>query len=160
MQTNRTNGAKGALLDEYEKVVAQLQVVLKDIPDTELAAIADPNTQDSDCRSIQTVLAHVIRAGYCYAIDIRNLQGEHLNFPERQLLISADGYIRELDHMFQYNQKVLDDYPNLKLSEKDNDKKILTSWGQLYDVEQLMEHAIVHILRHRRQIEKFLMQLR
>jgi hypothetical protein len=30
-----------------------------------------------------------------------------------------------------------------------------THWGQTYDLEQLLEHAIVHILRHRRQIERF-----
>ena len=34
-------------------------------------------------------------------------------------------------------------------------EKIHSPWGVVYDVEQLMEHAIVHILRHRRQIEKF-----
>jgi len=27
-------------------------------------------------------------------------------------------------------------------------------WGQRYDLEQLLEHAIVHVLRHRRQIER------
>jgi hypothetical protein len=32
---------------------------------------------------------------------------------------------------------------------------MMTSWGQLYDIEQLMEHAIVHVLRHRRQIEQY-----
>ena len=31
--------------------------------------------------------------------------------------------------------------------------------GKAYDFEQLMEHAIVHILRHRRQIERFLREL-
>jgi hypothetical protein len=30
-----------------------------------------------------------------------------------------------------------------------------TRWG-LYNIEMMFEHAIVHILRHRRQIEKFL----
>ena len=39
-------------------------------------------------------------------------------------------------------------------------KKIVVKWGQTYDPEQLFEHAIVHILRHRRQIERFLLQLR
>ena len=28
-------------------------------------------------------------------------------------------------------------------------------WGPTYDLEQLLEHAIVHILRHRRQIDKW-----
>ena len=31
-------------------------------------------------------------------------------------------------------------------------------WGVRYDLEQLLEHAVVHILRHRRQIEKFIQQ--
>ena len=33
-----------------------------------------------------------------------------------------------------------------------------TGWGVTYNLEQLLEHAIVHILRHRRQIEKFVLQ--
>jgi hypothetical protein len=33
-----------------------------------------------------------------------------------------------------------------------------TAWGQVYDFEQFMEHAIVHVLRHRRQIERFLIK--
>ena len=33
--------------------------------------------------------------------------------------------------------------------------KMIVRWGPQYDLEQLLEHAIVHILRHRRQIEKF-----
>lgn len=30
-----------------------------------------------------------------------------------------------------------------------------TRWCVNYNIDQLLEHAIVHILRHRRQIEKF-----
>lgn len=33
--------------------------------------------------------------------------------------------------------------------------KIDTRWKVTYDFEQLLEHAIVHILRHRRQVENF-----
>ncbi|HUQ34137.1 MAG TPA: hypothetical protein VM095_18595, partial [Pyrinomonadaceae bacterium] len=33
---------------------------------------------------------------------------------------------------------------------------IKTRWGAVYDAEGLLEHAIVHLLRHRRQIEKFI----
>jgi uncharacterized damage-inducible protein DinB len=35
---------------------------------------------------------------------------------------------------------------------------IRSGWGVTYDAEQLLEHAIVHVLRHRRQIEKFIHQ--
>jgi hypothetical protein len=34
--------------------------------------------------------------------------------------------------------------------------RINSRWGVQYDMEQMLEHAIVHILRHRRQIERFL----
>lgn len=34
--------------------------------------------------------------------------------------------------------------------------KFNTRWKVTYDFEQLMEHAIVHILRHRRQVENFI----
>ena len=34
---------------------------------------------------------------------------------------------------------------------------MLSPWGVTYNLEQLLEHAIVHILRHRRQIEKFML---
>lgn len=33
-----------------------------------------------------------------------------------------------------------------------------TGWEVTYNLEQLLEHAIVHLLRHRRQIEKFMLQ--
>ena len=61
--------------------------------------------------------------------------------------------------MFNYNLLLFEDYPNLELCENDYTKKILVRWGQTYDVEQLLEHAIVHILRHRLQIELFKSQL-
>jgi hypothetical protein len=34
--------------------------------------------------------------------------------------------------------------------------RIAARWGPTYDLEQLLEHAIVHVLRHRRQIERLL----
>ena len=38
--------------------------------------------------------------------------------------------------------------------------KMRVRWGPVYDLEQMLEHAIVHILRHRRQIERFLTEPR
>lgn len=155
-KTYRNNGTIGALLDEYERAVQDLKDVLKTVASSELQAIVDDKTADADCRSIQTVLTHVVRSGYGYATYIRRQQGESLDFPERQLLFSISDYHDALDKMFAYNVQLFEDYPNITLEEINADKKILVNWGQLYDIEQLMEHAIVHILRHRRQIERFL----
>ena len=156
----RNNGAIGALLDEYERAIKDLQQALKTVTAEELTTIVDDKTADIDCRSIQTILSHVVRSGYGYAIYVRKKQGETLDARTSILLESVDAYNRALDDMFAFNVQLFEDYPNLALEEFEADKKILVRWGQLYDVEQLFEHAIVHILRHRRQIERFLLRLR
>lgn len=157
MKTYRDNGAIGALLDEYEKVIDELKQVISSVTDEQLVKILDSETKAEDCRSIQTVLTHVLRAAYCYVICIRNSLGESLPFPERIKLESAQAYMNELDQALAYNVLLFKDFPNIGLEENDPSKKILTNWGQRYDVEQLMEHAIVHVMRHRRQIERFLL---
>ena len=156
----RNSGTTGALLDEYERAIKDLKEVLKTVAPIELTTIADDKTIDEDCRSIQTILSHVVRSGYGYAIYVRKQQGETVDFRTSQLLESVDAYNAALDDMFAFNVQLFADYPNLALEEFEADKKILVRWGQLYDVEQLFEHAIVHILRHRRQIERFLLRLR
>lgn len=160
LNSYRNNGAIGALLDEYERAIKDLKVVLKAVTPSELTTIVDDKTADEDCRSIQTILSHVVRSGYGYAIYVRKYQGEMLDFRTNTLLESVDAYNAALEDMFAFNVQLFADYPNLTLEEFETDKKILVRWGQLYDVEQLFEHAIVHILRHRRQIERFLLRLR
>lgn len=160
MKQYRNNGSIGAILDEYEKSIDELKKLLNNINNEHLKAIADVKTKDPDCRSIQTVLTHVIRAGYCYIIEIRKSLGEQIDYVERKTLNTVEQYKTELDKMFIFNEQLFKDYPNLKLEEKDPNKKIKVAWEQLYDAEQLLEHAIVHILRHRRQIECFLIKLK
>lgn len=148
-------GAVGGLLDEYEKAILELQTVLKDISDQELITIADAKTEDKNCRSVQTVMAHVVRAVYSYAIYIKSLSGIDIKRPDELYLSSAAEYIQQLDDAFAFTVDVFKGVEDQELEEFNASKKILTSWGQLYDIEQLSEHAIVHILRHRRQIQRF-----
>ena len=155
-KTYRNTGAIGALLDEYERALFDLIRLIEPIPEPQLSFIVDRETRDDDCRSIQTILTHVVRAGFAYATYIRIDQGEELAFRSRQTLESSEKYIEALNQMFQFTAQVFEVYPSLRLEENDENEKMLVSWGQRYDVEQLMEHAIVHILRHRRQIERFL----
>jgi len=156
----RNNGAIGALLDEYEKTIIDLQKVITTVSNNELVTIVDEITEDPDCKSIQTVLIHVISSGYNYVVVIRNYLGESIKYKEGILLNSIEEYATELEKMFQYNVQLFEDYPNIEIENYNNEKKIVVRWGQRYDVEQLLEHAIVHVLRHRRQIEKFLLILR
>ncbi len=160
MDSYRDSGAVGALLDEYEKAVQELQQLISTIPDKDLTIIVDPHTSNSDCVSIQSVLTHTVRAGVLYVQEIRKHLGEDIVFFKREKFETIQEYSKELDKMFQMNVKLFEDYPDLALEENDASKKLKVAWGQLYDVEQLYEHAIVHVLRHRRQLERFLLKLR
>ncbi len=102
MKNYRTNGAVGALLDEYEKALSELKEIIKTLTDKELSTIADAETKDEDCRSIQTILSHLVRAGYTYAIYIRNQQGENLEFRTKTKRQTAAKYIIDLEVMFAY----------------------------------------------------------
>lgn len=152
------DGAIGAMLDEYEKAINELILVIKDISMEQLIAIVDRETKDENCKSIQTILAHSVASGYKYAIEVRKWLGEEVQYKEKVLLNNTNKYALALQEMFRFNEELFKEYPTLKLCEYNPDNKINVRWGQQYDVEQLFEHAIVHILRHRRQIEKMLAQ--
>ena len=148
-------GAVGALLDEYERAIADLQQTITDISDEELITIADNKTSDTRCKSVQTILSHVVSAGRGYAVYIRQLKGQKIEYPDDIFRITISDYKKDLNDLFIFT---IDTFKNIQendLEQFDNDKKIKTFWGQVYDIEQITEHAIVHILRHRRQIEKF-----
>lgn len=155
----RDQGAIGALLDEYERALNDLIAVIADVSRQDLEYIVDPLTQDPDCRSIQSVLTHVVQSGYTYVVEIRRWLEEDQAYFDKVLHTDVGAYSHALEQMFSYTEELFEDYPKLKLCCAEQAGKIHTRWGQSYDVEQLFEHAIVHILRHRRQIERFILKL-
>jgi len=152
------NGALGALMDEYERAIEELKNLLQTIDTATFTRILDAQTKDNDCRSVQTITNHVVRSGYGYANYIRKYFKE--DFTERKTdyqLLTSEAASTELDHLLKYTEATLSN--KWKLSQSKLYKTMIhTTWGQNYDIDQLMEHAIVHILRHRRQIEKLLSQ--
>ncbi len=152
------NSPVGALMDEYERVTEDLKNVLKVIDQQNYDAVVDPLTKDPDCISIKRIMNHVVGAGYGYSNLIRKLFGE--SFAQRKESYEVDtpqAACRELDDMLAYTVVTLENKWDVNLDDLEN-KIIKASWGQNYDFEQMLEHAIVHILRHRRQIEKFNVQ--
>lgn len=149
-------GAIGALLDEYERAIADLKTVILGIDDSILTVIFDPYTNDEDCRSIQTILSHIAYSGYGYAVSIHNVKGHGMERPKKAYHNSKAKYIEDLDSLFNFTDNVLREFDDSEIEQFDDSLKIKVAWGQSYDIEQMIEHAIVHILRHRRQIEKIL----
>lgn len=147
-------GAVGALLDIYEQAISDLMKVIEDIPDDTLTVITDSGTTDENCKSIQTILSHVVHSGFGYATSIHNLSGDNIERPTKTFRLSIKEYLDDLAKVFTYTENIFKSIKDSDLEQPDNSLKIKTGWGQLYDIEQLIEHAIVHILRHKRQIRK------
>jgi len=156
MIKNYRKGAIGAVMDEYERAAKELKNLVGNISETDFVKIVDSITKDEDCRSVQTIVSHVTNSGYGYANYIRDWYSIPKSSPERRLISQKDFTI-ELDKMLAYTAETLEgkwDY-----TDEDVMKVIIISrYGPTYDIEQMLEHAIVHILRHRRQIEKFVSQ--
>lgn len=151
--------AVNALLGEYQNVIIALQRVVANLSYANLTTVVNPNAQDPNCESIQTILTHVVSSGYSYAGYIRKLKKIDDNRPGKIARLSAQEYHDDLEKLIAYTNQTFESIGDDELEEFEEDKKIRTSWGQTYDIEQMMEHAIVHVLRHRRQIEKFIKKL-
>jgi len=153
MKTNYRKGGIGAVMDEYDRAAAELKNLIGKISEADFIKIVDTKTKDDDCRSVQTIVSHVTNSGFGYANYIRDWFSIPKNSPERKLL-SKDEFFSRFDKMIEYNSETLEgkwEYPDEEIMKV----KMIVRWGPQYDLEQLLEHAVVHILRHRRQIEKF-----
>lgn len=156
MRKTYRSGAIGALMDEYERAALELGRLVERIPDDEFARVVDSQTKDDACRSVQTIMSHVVRAGYGYADYIREQFSIASTRPQNKLLSRRES-LAQLDAALRYTVQTLEG--KWEMSDEEISGTVIKSrWGAVYDVEGLLEHAIVHVLRHRRQIEKFIWQ--
>jgi uncharacterized damage-inducible protein DinB len=147
-------GGVGAMMDELERASGELIRTIEPLDEVTYEKIRDPKTQDANCRSIQTIMSHVVSAGYGYANYIRKaLSIDIVTYTKTPL--SHEQALVKMREMLDYTAATLDG-KWLMTDEEIEGVVIHTSWGPQYDLEQLLEHAIVHVLRHRRQIDRFL----
>jgi uncharacterized damage-inducible protein DinB len=147
-------GAIGALTDEYEKALHELKNLLLQIPDSEFQKVYNEKTH-VDFQSIRNIVLHIINSGYVYTNHIRIRFGNSVVVPQIEIKEIEQG-IFKLDEMFEYTVETFEDKWHLTYNELMN-TIIKTSWTT-YDLEAIIEHAIVHILRHRLQIEKMVVK--
>jgi uncharacterized damage-inducible protein DinB len=145
-------GAIGALMDEYERAAGELRRLVETFDEEAFGRILDSRTSDEDCRSVQTIMSHVVGSGYGYAVYIRGALAMPMERPPKRLLSHRE-VLGEFDAMLKYTIETLDGRWEMP-DEAIQGTAIQSRWGVTYDLEQLLEHAIVHILRHRRQIER------
>ena len=155
----KNKGAVTALLDIYKNTLVLLKESIATVSSEKLTRIIDANTSDDNCRSLQTILAHVVNSGYSYAISIYNSKGNNEIRPAKLFNTDVISFQHDLDKMFAYTIFVFEGIYDTDLEIYEEANKMKTGWGQYYDIEQLMEHAIVHVLRHQRQINTILKNL-
>ena len=69
----RRTGPMGALIDEYGRALNDFTQVLTNLDQKIFELIVDEETSNPDCRSFQTILTHVVRAGFGYSNYIRKV---------------------------------------------------------------------------------------
>ncbi len=154
MKKSHRKGGVGAMMDEYERAAAELKLILSNTSEADYTRIVDSHTKDEDCRSIQTIITHVVRAGYGYADYIRQWFSMASTRPE-SAPISHSEAVAKIDDMLDYAVQTLEGKWEMT-DEEIESVAMKVRWGP-NNLEQLLEHAIVHILRHRRQIQRRLL---
>jgi hypothetical protein len=148
-------GPFGALMDEYARAADDFCRTIEALPEGALDWERPSN--DPDTASVRWLSAHVCGAARRYADYLRKARGlsheEDFTFEPSQLKTPGDVRTRLVDAL-RYTEGAIDGL-------YDADEATVTAltfqvrWGPTYDPEMILEHAIVHLLRHRRQIERW-----
>ncbi|WP_027421353.1 DinB family protein [Crocinitomix catalasitica] len=141
-----------ALMDEYRRSTIDLKSILSGVNQDLFEKITDKQATDPDCKSIETICFHIIQSGYTYANYINSIFEKNVWIEYNEKIVTPAKVIQELNKMLNFTEQAFEEFWD-KSNEEIELFKIQSRWNVSYDIEQLMEHAIVHILRHRRQIE-------
>jgi uncharacterized damage-inducible protein DinB len=117
------------------------------------AALPDAHG-DEDYADRDRLVAHVVRAARGYLTRI----GEWVGRPVTDVDLSQDPYAIA-GRLSAFAEEVLAAYPRhlAQITDEELTQQIhRTRWGELMSVENLLEHAVVHPMRHRIQLERIL----
>jgi hypothetical protein len=147
-------GAFGALMDEYARAAEDFCSTVEALP-LDLFLRRREST-DPEMVSLQSVCAHAVSSAHGYAIYIRKARGMEPRErpPWDELLVPAPAGVRPLlAAALCLTEESVDG-----LTDKEEilaPLRFQVRWGPTYDPEMMLEHAIVHLLRHRRQITRW-----
>jgi len=113
-----------------------------------------PETDDTDYQSLETLLRHVLRAarGYmtwmCEKLELQN-PGISATPAADKIEIELDSY---LEHLLDKWKTPLANVPK----ENFMDKVYTARWGVDYCIDAMMEHAVLHPIRHEFQLKNLI----
>jgi uncharacterized damage-inducible protein DinB len=151
-------GAMGALMDEYARAAELLCAHVETIDQATFEA--ERESADPWTASPRAICSHVRRAALGYANDIRKARGlphevRGPSLPDGGVFVDDPAALRPaLVEALQYTEGALE---GLYDASEEEVAKITfeVPWGPTFDPDMLLEHAIVHLLRHRRQLERW-----
>ncbi|MFA7329874.1 MAG: DinB family protein [Candidatus Delongbacteria bacterium] len=144
-------GALGALIDELQRALAEVEALLLPL---DAAALDRPRAEAGEFRTVREVVEHVLYSAHVY----HNLQRQAFGLPEVDWSPpgpDAAELVARLRALPAEAWDLLADKTDWT-DEQVEALRIHAGWGTVYDLEQLLEHALVHVLRHRRQLEHWL----
>lgn len=147
-------GAIGSILDEYERASDELKSLVSNVAAENYTRIVEGESEH--CCSVEIIMNHVVRAGYGYSKYIRDALSMNC-LPVEDKKIPQTEIGGEIERMLAYTCAIFEGERQITDDEMEN-IFFKTRWEATYNIDQLLEHAIVHILRHRRQIEKFILK--
>ena len=144
------NGARAMVVLQEQHLKSFLEIWRK----AKEQNITLPKTDDEDYKSLETLLVHVLRAarGYmtwiCEKLDLPDPKIDP--FPNsEEVEQKADSY---LVHLIERWRHPLRDIPE----ELFFDKVYTSRWGTDYCIDAMLEHAVMHPIRHEYQLYNLL----
>src|SRR3954465_6254423 len=146
------SGPFGALMDEYARAAEDFCRVVEGF-DLERFEAERPANNPNPV-SPRAICLHVISAAHRYAHYIRKARGvdfierydgdpTRLRSPQEVRALLTDG--------IEFMEATVE--PLLQASEQEIQAlSFVVRWGPQYDPEMILEHAVCHVLRHRRQL--------
>jgi hypothetical protein len=144
-----------ATLDEYARATRDLEAVVLSISDVQYTK--GSSLSDEEFPHLMAIMEHVAGAGNRYVDYLEcAMTGEDVTRRTHDYSVSTPSEaMKSVWNALGRTEEVM----KLTIGQTDEQLskyEVLTRWKQTYDIEQMLEHAIVHILRHRRQVERWL----
>lgn len=144
------NGAR-SLIILHEKYIYEF---LKIWMEAKTLNIALPKTEDEDYQSLETLLRHVLRSSGGYIKWICN----KLDLPDPRIDETPD--LIEIDEKAgEYIEHLLEKWrmPLANVNEKEfYSPAYKSNWGSNYCIDAMLEHAVMHPLRHSFQLQNLI----
>ena len=144
------SGAVRALVHLHER---HMRSFLETWKRAKAAELALPATEDPDCMTLEAMLAHTLRASRGYMVWMcANLA---LPDPEINPAPDLDTVEIEADDYLEY---LLERWrsPLVEMTEARIVEEYTSNWGETFTVESMLEHAVMHPIRHAFQLETLL----